>query len=76
MFTMYITPLANTLYERCIFNTINKKECETCDQYLTELIKLSSSCKFNTITPDEILRDRLILGLKNEKISKRLLTYN
>ena len=76
MFTMYVNPLANTPYERCIFNTRNQKESETFDQYLTELRKLSNSCKFDTITPDEILRDRLILGLKNEKIKKRLLKDN
>ena len=76
MFTMYVTPLANIPYERCIFNTRNQKESETFDQYLTELRKLSSSCKFDTITPDEILRDRLILGLMNEKIKKRLLKDN
>ena len=76
MFTKYVTPLANTPYGRCIFNTRNQKESETFDQYLTELRKLSSSYKFDTITPDEILRDRLILGLKNEKIKKRLLKDN
>ena len=43
---------------------------------MTELRKLSSSCKFDTITPDEILRDRLILGLRNEKIKKILLKDN
>ena len=82
MFTMYVTPLANTPYEICLFNTRNQKESETFDQYLTELRKLSSSCKFDTITQYEILRDililgdRLILGLKNEKIKKRLLKDN
>ena len=76
MFNMYVTPLANIPYERFIFNTRNQKESETFDQYLTELRKLSSSCKFDTITPDEILRDRLILGLRNKNIKKRLLKDN
>ena len=49
MLTMYVTPLANIPYERSIFNTINQKESETFDQYLTELRKLFSSCKFDRL---------------------------
>ena len=31
-FTMYVTPLANIPYERCIFNTRYQKKSETFDQ--------------------------------------------
>ena len=35
--------------------------------------KLSESCEFDTITPNEILRDRLIFGIHDTKVRERLL---
>ena len=47
---------------------------ETYDQYRTALRKLAEGCEFQTITPEEILRDRLVFGIRdNNKIRERLL---
>jgi hypothetical protein len=46
---------------------------ETCDQYRTALRKLTEGCEFQTITPEEILRDRLVFGIRDNKIRERLL---
>ena len=41
--------------------------------YRTALHKLAEGCDFQTITPDEILRDRLVFGVKDAKVRERLL---
>ena len=42
----------------------------------TTLRKLSEACEFDTITPNEILRDRLIFGIHDTKVHERLLRDN
>ena len=39
----------------------------------TALRKLAEGCEFQTITPGEIFRDRLIFGIKDDKVRERLL---
>ena len=46
---------------------------ESYDQYKTALRKLAEGCEFHTITPEEILRDRLIFGIRDAKVRERLL---
>ena len=40
---------------------------ESYDQYRTALRMLAEGCAFQAITPDEILRDRLVFGIKDDK---------
>ena len=35
--------------------------------------KLAEGCDFHTITPNEILRDRLVFGISDSKVRERLL---
>ena len=44
--------------------------------YVTELRVIVKNCAHDEITPDEILRDHLVLGVRDEKIRKRLLRVN
>ena len=46
---------------------------ESYDQYRTSLRQLAESCDFATITPDEILRDWLVFGIRDAKARERLL---
>ena len=46
---------------------------ESCDHYRTALRKLADECKFGTITPDEILQDCLVFGVRDAKVRERLL---
>ena len=46
---------------------------ETYKQYHTALCKLSQTCKFQTITPEELLRDRLLFSIWDDKVRERLL---
>ena len=34
---------------------------------------LAESCEFSSITPDEILRDHLVFGMREDKVRERLL---
>ena len=49
---------------------------ESYEQYKTTLRKLSEACEFDTITPNEILRDRLIFGIHDTKVREWLLREN
>ena len=46
---------------------------EQYEQYKPALLKLAETCDFETITPNDILRDRLIFGICDNKVSERLL---
>ena len=45
---------------------------ESYDQYRTALRKLAEGCEFDRITPEEILRDRLVFGIRDAKVRERL----
>ena len=59
--------------ERFRFHQRNQLEGETVSDYLAKLRKLSLYCEFGT-NSDDSLRDRLVCGLRNELIQKRLLS--
>jgi len=72
-FAAYCQPRRNILFERYRFNKRAQEPGESYDQYKTELRKLAENCDFYSITTDEILRDRLIFGIRDGKVRKRLL---
>jgi len=46
---------------------------ESYDHSRTALLKLAEGCEFETITPDEILRDRLVFGIRDQQAREKLL---
>ena len=72
-FEEYCIPRENTIYERFLFFTRDQRESETIDQYLTELRQIAANCDFESITPDQLLRDRLVTGARNAKVRENLL---
>ena len=72
-FEEYCIPRENTIYERFLFFTRDQRESETIDQYLTELRQIAANCDFESITPDQLLRDRLVTGTRNAKVRANLL---
>ena len=70
---MYCQPRKNILFERYRFNRRTQEPGETYDQYRTELRKIAENCDFGAITPDEILQDRLVFGIRDTKTRERLL---
>ena len=63
-------------FERYTFNKRTQESGESYEQYKTILPKLSEACEFDMITPNEILRDRLIFGIHDTKVRERLLRVN
>ena len=66
-------PRKNIPFERFKFNKRQQQQGESIDGYITELRQLAKTCEFNTQTPDEVLRDRLIFGILDNKVRERLL---
>ena len=69
----HLSPRPLLIAERFRFHKRNQLEGETVSSYLAELKKLSLYCEFGTNLNDA-LRDRLVCGLHNELIQKRLLS--
>ena len=46
---------------------------ELYDHYRTVLRQLADRCEFETITADQILRDKLVFGIQDSKVRERLL---
>ena len=63
----------NETYERFIFNRQDQEENKSIDQYVTVLQKLAQTCNFCSCLHDSLIRDRLVLGIRNESIRKKLL---
>lgn len=59
--------------ERYCFNQRVHEAGESYEHYRTALRKLAESCDFDTITPEEILRDRLVFGIRDTTVKERLL---
>ncbi|UYV79312.1 hypothetical protein LAZ67_17002102 [Cordylochernes scorpioides] len=68
----HFTPQKNVIYERYIFNTSNQEEKEGIDSYTNRLRGLASSCEYDILS-EELIRDRIVLGIKDNRVRKKLL---
>ena len=71
-FEEYCVGKPNETYERYKFNTRNQQTTEHIDAYLSALRKLAKTCNYSTLE-ESLLRDRIVLGIKNDSVRKRLL---
>ena len=75
-FDEYCELRTKVIYERYRFNYRKQEAGESISAYLTELRTIAKNCQHENITPDEILRDRIVLGIRDDKMRERLLRYN
>ncbi|CAB4009741.1 Hypothetical predicted protein, partial [Paramuricea clavata] len=75
-FEEYCIPRQNVIYERFRLFTRDQGPTETVDQYMMELRRISANCDLESITPDQILRDRLVTGIRDAVVRERLLRDN
>ena len=68
----YFKPKRNVVYERYLFNMCQQNSEETVDSYVNRLRKAASTCHFGTLT-EELIRDRLVIGLRDHATKLRLL---
>ncbi len=64
------------IYERYRFNNRNQAPGESIVTYLTELRTIARNCAHDSITPDEILRDLLVLGIHDDHVREHLSRLN
>jgi hypothetical protein len=63
----------NETYERYVFNKRDQKEDETFEEYSTALRTLQKTCNHCEHMNESLLRDRIVLGIKDNETRKRLL---
>ena len=63
----------NETYERFVFNTRDQKEGESFEDYINSLRQLIKTCNYTANISDSLLRDRLVLGIRNKKCREELI---
>lgn len=53
--------------------TVSIEEYKSLENHTTSMLKIANGCSFQTITPAEILRDRLVFGIKDQQAREKLL---
>lgn len=71
-FEKYCEPHKNIVFERFKFFSCNQVEGQSIDSYVTSLKLLASSCEFENQT-ESLIRDRIVLGLRDSLLQERLL---
>ena len=71
-FDIHIIVQTNETYERYVFNKRDQGPEETIEAYVTALRILAKTCNFSTLH-DSLIRDRIVLGIRDHMTRKRLL---
>lgn len=71
-FDSFFLPKKNLTIERHRFFTRDQRDSESIEQYSFELKKLALNCEFNDLC-DDLIKDRLICGIKEATLRERLL---
>ena len=61
------------IYERYVFNNRNQRDDENIDSYVAELRRLSKTCQFCECLRSSLIRDRLVIGIRDGATRKYLL---
>ena len=60
-------------FERYKFCSRMQESGESYDHYRTALRQLAERCEFESLTPNQILRDKHVFGIRDSKVRERLL---
>ena len=69
----HVSPPPSAVVQRFHFNSCTQKDGETVGQFVAELRRLSEFCEFGP-TLDGMLRDRLVCGIRDSRVQRRLLS--
>ena len=61
----------NIIFERAKFNQRKQEESESVDDFVTALYCLSEHCQYGNLC-DKMIRDRIVVGLRNSSLSEKL----
>ena len=70
-FDEYFKVRRNVIFERARFNRRCQRDDESAEQYITTLYSLIETCEYGNLK-EEMLRDRLVVGIKDIALSERL----
>ena len=73
-FNEYVEPQINQIFEICMFYRRYQQEHESFERYVNNIKTMSKRCDFTNITVDEIIRDKIINGMRNNNLRKSLIT--
>lgn len=71
-FETYCNPRKNVIYERYKFNQRNQKDGESFDEFLLAIKLLSRYCEFER-SESQLMRDRIVAGIVDNKLRRQLL---
>lgn len=69
----HFNPQPSEIVQRFKFDSRTKKPTETVTEYVAELRRLAQDCNYGT-TLDQMLRDRLVCGIEEDRVQRRLLS--
>lgn len=61
----------NVIFERATFNQRNQEVDESAEVYITTIHQMADRCEYGTMK-DELVRDRLVVGIRDKALSQRL----
>lgn len=70
-YVAYFIPKKNVIHERACFHQRVQKQGEVTESCIKVLYKLSDNCDFGQSKSANI-RDRLVVGIRNKELSKRM----
>uniref|UniRef100_A0AAV2K178 Ig-like domain-containing protein n=1 Tax=Knipowitschia caucasica TaxID=637954 RepID=A0AAV2K178_KNICA len=68
----YFKPAKNIIYERYLFGCCKQEDGESIDAFVTRLREKASTCEYGQLK-DEMIRDKIVLGIASESSRRRLL---
>ena len=71
-FEQFCVGKTNETFERYKFNVRNQERGESVDMYVAELRKLAKTCNYGALE-ESLIRDRVVLGVPDVAVRKRLL---
>ena len=72
-FEAYAKSYTNVIYERYLFNSRSQEPSETLEEYIRVLKDLASTCDYPITIRQELIRDRIVSGMRDNQLHKRLL---
>ena len=73
--SQFFLPKTYVIYKRAKFNKRFQREGEPVEEFITDLQKLAQTCRYGTLK-DELIHNRIIIGIQNFKLSEKLQTFN
>ncbi|XP_023224747.1 uncharacterized protein LOC111625755 [Centruroides sculpturatus] len=71
-FEKYFVPTKNVIYKRYKFISWFQEEGETVEKFVTSLYSLVKTRDFPASFQDKMIRDRIVCGIRDKKVSERL----